>query len=846
MNSSFRFKLLSAAMAFVLIFSLAAPITVFANESTPEEPTEEAPLGEEATEIPDAIQTSEATEAPDAIQTSEATETPEATQTSEASETPEATQTSEATEAPETEEEQLSVAEVVEVLADTGTVLLDSAGVEIPLTSEVAVAALTAPDPIGCPPGVVPTTWGGTGVIGVDCTISYSSIQAAINDAAVTTGWTIYIDPGTFYENVNVSKSVTLQGSGQGVTIVKPAVTGVNTCQGSCPNATNTVILVSANGVSIFDLTVDGDSDLLNNGLTVGGVDVNSHNGIITNTHTSLTVEDVTVQNVYARGIQMGSSNGSFNFSNNTVDNVQGDFFSMGIFGYTSGGVIDNNQISNVGDGIALNWSKGTQITNNTVTNAGTGIHTDNTNGADVISGNTITNGKTNSYGIFVFAPYEQVTVKDNDISGVYYGLTLSGNGSGDPVNDIQFEGNEVNASVAGAYITSDVWNYFKSDVKTTFTDNTISGGNYGFLLESQAAADYVPGYYGASSCAGGDCVVELTLVCNSVTGGVFEASGLGFWDGNVTPNYNGVYLVDDSGNVCTVSTPPSTSTDNQGGAGDASFVPPVTGGGLFIPVTGGNTRVLNLDQPGTQALLALVAKSSFPLQAEGGLYTFTCVLKSVTTLTPDQYIVQGDKTVTSVGQCSYWVNGVERTITLALTYLGQGGSYDPGDVLLVGLNEAEFGAFANSGNPFDANNFMLASSLELKGKTFTTDLESAEMRQALEDVASVDVPLEEQDGEYNLSCVLEGVTELDEAITLEDGQAVTALGVCSYLVGGAKHSVLVALTLEGQDGSYSPGQVLALGLSGDNVASFVGTGNPEDLNGVLQPSSIDPDGSVN
>lgn len=840
MNSSFRFKLLSAAMAFVLIFSLAAPITVFANESTPEEPTEEAPLGEEATEIPETLET------PDATQTSEATETPDATQTSEATETPEATQTSEATEAPETEEEQLSVAEVVEVLADTGTVLLDSEGVEIPLTSEVAVAALTAPDPIGCPPGVVPTTWGGTGVIGVDCTISYSSIQAAINDAAVTTGWTIYIDPGTFYENVNVSKSVTLQGSGQGVTIVKPAVTDVNTCQGSCPNATNTVILVSANGVSIFDLTVDGDSDLLNNGLTVGGVDVNSHNGIITNTHTSLTVEDVTVQNVYARGIQMGSSNGSFNFSNNTVDNVQGDFFSMGIFGYTSGGVIDNNQISNVGDGIALNWSKGTQITNNTVTNAGTGIHTDNTNGADVISGNTITNGKPDSYGIFVFAPYEQVTVNNNNISNVDIGLTLSGNGFGDDLNEIIFDGNTVAANVAGGYVTSDVWWYFKSDVKALFSNNTISGGQYGFLLESQSAADYVNPYYGASDCIS-DCVLEVTLICNTVSGGIFQATGWTFWDGlDSSPNYNGTYIVDDSGNVCTVSTPPSTSTDNQGGAGDASFVPPVTGGGLFIPVTGGNTRVLNLDQPGTQALLALVAKSSFPLQAEGGLYTFTCVLKSVTTLTPDQYIVQGDKTVTSVGQCSYWVNGVERTMTLALTYLGQGGSYDPGDVLLVGLNEAEFGAFANSGNPFDANNFMLASSLELKGKTFTTDLESAEMLQALEDVASANVPLEEQDGEYNLSCVLEGVTELDEAITLEDGQAVTALGVCSYLVSGAKHSVLVALRLEGQDGSYSPGQVLALGLSGDNVASFVGTGNPEDLNGVLQPSSIDPDGSVN
>jgi len=787
MNFSNRFKLMSAAMAFVLIFSLAAPMTVFANEPTPEEP---APA-ETATE-----------------------ESPEPT--TEESETPEET-----------------LAEVVEVLSESGALLLDAAGEQVPLTSEQALVALTAPDPIGCPPGVTPVSWGGTGI---GCTGSYASIQAAIDDTLVEAGWTIYIDPGTFFENVNVNKSVTLQGSGQGVTIVKPAVTGVNTCQGSCPNATNTVILVSANNVSIFDLTVDGDNQNLNNGITVGGVDVNAHNGIITNTHTNLTVQDVTVQNVYARGIQMGSSGGTFNFSNNTVDNVQGDFFSMGIFGYTSGGVIDGNTISNVGDGIALNWSTGTQVTNNTVTNASSGIHTDNSAGNDVISGNTISDGKAGSYGIFVFAPYGPITVDNNTVTNVDIGLTLSGSGVS-PAQEIQFSNNTVDANVIGALVTTDVWWYFKSDAKATFSDNTIAG-LYGMLLEAQAGSDHVPGGYGFN-CVGVDCMVEVTLICNTITGGVVESTGMAFWDGNTTPNYNGTYLVDDSGNVCTVTTPPTGGSDPQ-------IVPPAGNlSGLFIPVTGGNTRLLNLDQAGIQALLRQVATTSFPLTAEDGEYSFTCVLKSVTSLTPDQYIVQDGKTVTSIGQCSYWVNGVERTITLALTYLGQGGSFDPGDVLLVSLDEDDFAAFANSGNPFDAGNFVLASSLELKGKTFTTELESAELHQALEQHANVTVPLEEQDGEFDLACVLEGVTELDEAITLEDGQAVTALGVCSYLVGGAKHSVLVALTFEGQAGSYSPGQVLTLGLAGDGVASFVGTGNPEDLDGVLQPSSIDTDGSI-
>ncbi len=658
-------------------------------------------------------------------------------------------------------------------------------------------------------------------------------------------GGTLLILPGTFYENVQVTKSATLQGSGQGSTIIMPANNNANTCAGSCPSTTNTLVWVLADGVSIFDLTLDGDSDLLSGGQSVGGADVNAHNGIVTNSNTDLTVQDVTVQNVYARGIQMGTSGGTFNFSNNTITNVQGDYFSMGIFNTTSGGVIDGNTISDVGDGIAMNWSNGTQVTNNTVTNAGSGIHTDNSQGPDVISNNTVTNGKTNSYGIFVFAPYGQVTVSDNDVNDVDYGLTLSGNGFGSSLDAVTFDGNTVDANVAGAYVTGDVWGYFKSNAYGVFSNNTIAGAQYGFYLESQANGDYVPGYYGASDCGGGDCTVQVTLICNDITGQIFQATGSIFWDGNLTPNYNGIYIVDDSGNVCTV-TPPSTTTPTDGGdAGGAGVLPPATGGGLFIPVTGGQTLSLNLDAPSTFSLLNVLAAPSFPLAAEGGLYSFSCLLESVTTLTPDQYIVQDGKTITSVGQCSYLVNGVKRTMTIALTYLGEGGSFNPGDVLLVNLAEGDFAAFAGSGNPFDAGNFMLATSLDLLGVTATVDLTTDELLAALEGVAEPEFPLAEENGAYELACVLESVTVLDEGVELEDGQVATAIGVCSYLKDGGKHSVIVALSYEGGTDSYAPGEVLSLSLSGDAAVSFAGSGNPDDL-GLAQPDNVDVTGDVN
>lgn len=808
MNFSFRFKLMSAAMAFVLIFSMATPIVAFANEATPEEPTpgESTPPADEP--------------APE--------ETPAAEETQETSE-------DEATE--------VNLAEVVETMAEAGVVLVDSDGEVIPLTSQEAASALVAPDPIGCPPGVTPLSWGGSGT---GCTGSYTSIQAAIDDALVVAGWTIYIDPGTFYENVQVNKSVTLQGSGQGLTIVKPGATGTTdqTCGnpvGSCPNANNAIIWVLADGVKITDLTVDGN----NNGEVAGGTAVDARLGIVAANQDNLIVEDVTVQNVYLRGIQ-ASGGDNIQILNNTVDNVDGSTAAIAIFVHSSTGVVEGNTVSNANDGIAANWSNGVQFLNNTVSNSGTGIHTDNAQGADVISGNTITSGRTNSYGIFVFAPYEQITVSDNSITNVDIGLTLSGNGSGDPINEIAFDNNQVSANIAGAMVTTDVWWYFKSNVKAAFTNNTISGGQYGLYLESQSAADYVDPFYGASACTG-DCILEVTLICNTITGGVFQATGLGFWNGDTTPNYNGTYVVDDSGNVCTVTPSPTTPTvdDEQGGTGDTSILPPPTGGGLFIPVTGGQTLSLNLDALSTTSLLQLLAAPTFPLVAENGFYSFSCILKSVTVLTPDQYIVQGDKTVTSVGQCSYMANGVERTMTIALTYLGEGGGFAPGDVLLVNLAEADFAGFAGSGNPFDAGNFMLASSLELLGATGTLDLTAGELLAALEGVAEPEFPLAENNGAYELACVLESVTVLNQGIELEDGQVATAIGVCSYLLDGGKQSVIVALNYAGGTDSFSPGEVLSLSLSGDAAVSFAGSGNPDDLGGIAQPDGVDVTGQL-
>jgi nitrous oxidase accessory protein NosD len=150
----------------------------------------------------------------------------------------------------------------------------------------------------------------------------FSSIQAAIN--AASPGDTITIAAGKYYENVVVSQSVTLQGSGDG-TVIYPAVSGPACTSGGgslCPGGSN-VILVQSNNVTITNLRVEGDNPNLTSGVVAGGDDIDARNGIITNhalgVYDNLTVSNVKVADVYLRGIY-ASSGGTFNFNHDTID----------------------------------------------------------------------------------------------------------------------------------------------------------------------------------------------------------------------------------------------------------------------------------------------------------------------------------------------------------------------------------------------------------------------------------------------------------------------------------------------------------------------------------------------
>jgi hypothetical protein len=333
------------------------------------------------------------------------------------------------------------------------------------------------------------------------------TIQAAIEK--VSSGGTVSLAAGTYVENVVVDKAVHITGAGA-TSIVEPAASNPN-CGGGgggsiCPSGPSAVLLVQSSNVTIDHLTVEGDNPSLTSGITAGGADLDARDGIETNTdavYNNLSVHDTTVKDIYLRGIY-ASSGGTFNFTNNTVQNVQADPSSIAMFNYGGSGIMTGNHVTAANDALSSNWSSGVQFTNNVVTNSGSGVHTDNSfgsggSGNDVISGNNISachndipNGY--GYGIFSFVPYHGVTISNNTVSGCDVGLgaygscSLSGtnNCPGGVIPTTTFTGNTVTGTATGhaMEVSTDTFGYGPGYVKASADHNHLNGAQFGVFVK--------------------------------------------------------------------------------------------------------------------------------------------------------------------------------------------------------------------------------------------------------------------------------------------------------------------------------------------------------------------------
>ncbi len=379
----------------------------------------------------------------------------------------------------------------------------------------------------------------GSDIAGNQCDVALNpclTIQHAVD--VTCPGDTVLVAAGTYAENIVVTTTgVTLAGAGQGATIIEPASSNPNPCTGSslCGGLASNIILVQADNVTIHDVTLEGDNPNLTSGIIRNGADLDARNGIITDYRAgdvrNLLVYNATVQNVYLRGLYSSSAGtgNTFDFHDNTVRNVQGDYYSIGMFAYAASGRMARNTVTDAGDAISANWSLGIQFVNNTVSGSGSGVHSDNSGGSgsnapDLIQGNRVSDCTAGGYGVWVFAPYVAPAVRGNTVTNCDVGLAAAGGNAATVFSDNVVDGMNRSGSV-GVYVTTSLFGWGSANVSATFEGNLITGNTDGFQLQDKTCSGHsTQGCTADSDCPSGEtCATGYTLTvdanCNRITG---------------------------------------------------------------------------------------------------------------------------------------------------------------------------------------------------------------------------------------------------------------------------------------------------------------------------------------
>ncbi|HJH28760.1 MAG TPA: hypothetical protein C5S51_03580 [Methanosarcinaceae archaeon] len=324
---------------------------------------------------------------------------------------------------------------------------------------------------------------------------SITPIQFAINNA--TAGNLIYVYNGSYTENVNVNKQLTLHGEGADVVNVTAALTSDH------------VFEVSVDYVNISGFNVTGATDADRAGFYLNG-------GQYCN------ISDNNVSGNYC-GIYLRDTS-----NNNTLTSNNANSNSIGIYLRTTcnnNTLTSNNANLNSNHGICLATSSNNTLTNNTANSNTYGISLTSS------SNNTLTNNTANSntYGIYLYSSSNNNTLTDNNADSNTYGIYLRTTSNNNTLTN-----NTANTNTYGIHLRD------TSNNNTLTNNNADSNTNYGIYLLSSS----------------NNTLTNNNADSNTIRGISLESSSNNtLTNNNADSNSNGIYLLSSSNNTLTNNT---------------------------------------------------------------------------------------------------------------------------------------------------------------------------------------------------------------------------------------------------------------------------------------------------
>jgi len=297
-----------------------------------------------------------------------------------------------------------------------------------------------------------------TWIVDDDGQADFSRIQDAIN--AASSGDTIFVHDGTYYEHLTIGKSISLVGENRATSIIDGSRTG-------------TVISVFADFVNISRLTIRNGYQIphITYGIQIGKWEHGCQN--VTVYDNILSANDIGIFVYYSNNITILNNLLSSNFigiqttlssdnrieRNNLVNNEEG----IGVGSGANNNVIIDNDISICGFGIHVGWSMGNVIAGNTISlSTSAGIRFDASNNNSII-GNTIT--LSSREGIVLFGSDNNAVMENEVAQNGWDGIAVWYSEG----NQIYHNNFRINTRQAGSYAES-----------TNAWDNGFpSGGNY-------------------------------------------------------------------------------------------------------------------------------------------------------------------------------------------------------------------------------------------------------------------------------------------------------------------------------------------------------------------------------